>query len=121
METRSSDEREGDGDWLREWGETGRERVSKLVFYAQSTSMVISGRGRERENSEKMRGRERKMEGLNGGGEGGRAREEVGADRRQTETDTQTQTDRQTETTRATNRENASATQLTLTSPTVLH
>ena len=29
-----------------------RERESKLVFYAQSTSAVISGRQRERENSE---------------------------------------------------------------------
>ena len=32
---------------------SGKERVSKLVFYAQSTSAVISGREREREDRKK--------------------------------------------------------------------
>ena len=38
------------------------DTVSKLVFYAQSTSMVISGRDRHRE---------RQREGEGGGGGGG--------------------------------------------------
>ena len=36
----------------REWGRRGRERVSNLVFYAQSTITVISGQ-REREGGGK--------------------------------------------------------------------
>ena len=78
--------REGQADM---YSQTARQTVSKLVFYAQSASTVISGRTETDRLTDRQRQRDRETEG-----EGRRERASKQASERASETDRQTETER---------------------------